>query len=256
VRAAAGIRVFDLVWTLVRTDFKARYHGTAAGFLWAVLKPAAMFLVLVGVFSLVFASQRDYGLNLVVGLFLWDFFAETTKVGITSLHAKAFLITRAPFPRWIVVAASSSNALVTLAVFFGSVLVYLTLAGRPPAPWAIALFGFYLLELWLIVLGFSLAASVLFLRFRDLNQVWEVASQAGFFVAPIIYPLAILPERLHFWLYLWPPTPVIQFSRFVLVEGEAPTARGHLYLALLTLVILGAGIAVYRRLCPRAVEEL
>ena len=37
--------------------------------------------------------------------------------------------------------------------------------------------------------------------------------QAGFFLAPIIYPLGILPERFHFYLYLWPPTPVIEFSR-------------------------------------------
>ena len=33
-RALAG-----LVWTLVRTDFKARYHGTLSGFVWALLKP-------------------------------------------------------------------------------------------------------------------------------------------------------------------------------------------------------------------------
>ena len=38
-----------LVWTLVRTDFKARYHGTASGFVWALLKPATMFVVLVAV---------------------------------------------------------------------------------------------------------------------------------------------------------------------------------------------------------------
>ena len=37
-----------LLWTLVRTDFKARYHGTFSGFVWALLKPAAMFVVLTG----------------------------------------------------------------------------------------------------------------------------------------------------------------------------------------------------------------
>ena len=62
------------------------------------------------------------------------------------------------------------------------------------------------------------------MRYRDLNQVWEVVTQAGFFVAPIIYPIDILPERLHFYLYLWPPTPVILFSRSVLVEGKIPSA--------------------------------
>ena len=54
----------------------------------------------------------------------------------------------------------------------------------------------------------------------------------GFFLAPIIYPLDILPERFHFYLYIWPPTPVIEFSRSVLVRGVMPTLRGHTYLAI------------------------
>ena len=67
-----------LVWTLVRTDFKARYHGTLGGFVWALLKPLAMFVVLMSVFSFLFPDP-GYKLNLIVGLFLWDFFAEGTK---------------------------------------------------------------------------------------------------------------------------------------------------------------------------------
>ena len=78
--AAAG----GLIWTLVRTDFKARYHGTLSGFVWALLKPLTMFVVLTAVFSLVFASDRTYKLDLIVGLFLWDFFAEGTKTGLTA----------------------------------------------------------------------------------------------------------------------------------------------------------------------------
>src|SRR5947207_8069147 len=87
-----------LVWTLVRTDFKARYHGTVGGFAWALLKPLGMFVVLMSVFSLLFASNPTYKLDLIIGLFLWDFFAEGTKTGLTSLHAKGYLLTKARFP--------------------------------------------------------------------------------------------------------------------------------------------------------------
>ena len=68
---AARVAWAGLLWTLVRTDFKSRYHGTACGFLWALLKPATMFLVLVAVFSLVFSSEPTYKLDLIIGLFLW-----------------------------------------------------------------------------------------------------------------------------------------------------------------------------------------
>ena len=68
-----------------------------------------------GVFSLVFASDPTYKLDLIIGLFLWDFFAEGTKSGLVSLHAKGFLLTKARCPSWVLVVASIANALITLA---------------------------------------------------------------------------------------------------------------------------------------------
>ncbi|MBI3493621.1 MAG: ABC transporter permease [Acidobacteria bacterium] len=235
-----------LIWTLVRTDFKARYHGTLGGFVWALLKPMSMFVVLMGVFSFLFASNPTYKLNLIVGLFLWDFFAEGTKSGLTSLHARGYLLTKARVPPWILVVTSISNAVITLAVFSLVIMIFLISAGHPPTGQALAV----------IVIGFSLGSSVLFLRFRDLNQVWDVVVQAGFFVAPIIYPLGILPERFHFYLYIWPPTPVIEFSRAALVAGVMPTTTGHVYLAADAACCLAAGMLIYRRLSPRAAEHL
>jgi len=116
------------------------------------------------------------------------------------------------------------------------------------------LFLSYCCALVAIVVGFSLASSVLFLRYRDLNQVWEVVVQAGFFLAPIIFPLGIIPERFHFYFYLWPPTPIIEFSRAILVHGTIPTRTAHGYLALDAAVILLIGIAIFRSLAPRAAE--
>src|SRR4029078_13326027 len=101
------------------------------------------------------------------------------------------------------------------------------------------------MRLCVTVLGFALGASVLFLRYRDLNQVWEVVIQAGFFLAPIVYPLDILPERFHFYLYIWPVTQVIEFSRAALVAGVMPTTTVHLYLAADAALCLLAGVFIF-----------
>jgi lipopolysaccharide transport system permease protein len=255
-RAATRAVRAGLVWTLVRTDFKARYHGSLGGFVWALLKPLSMFLVLMAVFSFLFASNPNYKLDLIVGLFMWDFFAEATKTGLTSLHAKGFLLTKARFPSWILVVTSISNAVITLAVFAVIITVFLAGAGRAPHAYSLALFTAYCGALIVIVVGFSLATSALFLRYRDLNQVWDVAVQAGFFVAPIIYPLGIIPERFHIYLYVWPPTPVIEFSRAVLVAGAVPTATAHVCLAVDAALCLAIGVWVFRRFAPRAAEYL
>jgi lipopolysaccharide transport system permease protein len=246
----------DLLWTFVRTDFKSRYHGTIGGFLWALLKPFAMFVVLLWVFSFLFDTDSQYGLRLIIGLFLFDFFAESTKSGITSLHAKGYLVSKARFPSWIAVVSSTANAVITLCIFVVAITLFRAAAAGPPSALALGLFTFYLLMFLLIVIGFSLAAAVLFLEYRDLNQVWDVIVQAGFFVAPVVYPLDVIPERYHAFLYAWPPTAVIEFSRSVLIAETIPSGRAHLWLAAEAICALAVGIAVFRRYAPRAAESL
>jgi len=246
--------IAGLIWTLIRTDFKARYHGTLSGFVWALLKPTAMFVVLVAVFSFVFRGEPNYKLNLILGLFLWDFFADATRTGMTSLAAKGFLVTKARFPRWIVVVTSIANASITLLVFVGVVTTYLVFTGHAPSLIALSAFAFYIVALAAIAVGISLASSVLFLRFRDLNQIWDMAIQAGFFISPIVYPVGVIPEQFHFYLYLWPPTPIIEFSRAALVTGVLPTTTGHACLVVMTAGILTLGTVIFRRFAPRAAE--
>jgi lipopolysaccharide transport system permease protein len=243
-----------LVWTLARTDFKTRYHGTIGGFIWALLKPLAMFVVLLSVFSFVFTTEPKYRLNLIIGLFLFDFFAEATKTGFIALLSKGFLLTKVRFPSWVIVVTSVSNALITLGIFSVIIVAALALSGRAPSPARFGLYLWYLLHYVVIVMGISLGASAVLLRYRDLNQVWDVIIQAGFFLAPIVYPLGVIPERYHKFLYLWPPTPIIQFSRAVLVDGSVPTLRAHVLLTAFTIVILVLGIGIYQRNAVRAAE--
>jgi lipopolysaccharide transport system permease protein len=253
-RARATFRPVDLVWTLVRTDFKARYHGTYAGFVWALLKPLALVLVLMAVFSFVFGNRESYTIYLVTGLLLYDFFSDATKAGLTSLLAKSFLLNKTVAPSWIIVVTSISNAVITVVTVWTVFLIVLTVTGRGPSPTALGLLALYGFHYLLMVVGISLALSVLFLVYRDLNEIWDVVTQAGFFVAPIIYPLDIMPERLHFWLYLWPPTPIIQFAREVLVDGTIPSLKAHLLLTGETVVVLAIGIVIFNHYRPRIAE--
>jgi lipopolysaccharide transport system permease protein len=253
--ARSSVALRDFIWTLVRTDFKARYHGAFGGFAWALLKPLAMFFVLYKVFSFLFRDPT-YMLNLLVGLLLWSFFQEASMVGLESLYRKGFLLTKVRFPRWIIVVTSISNALLTLVVYSIALMAVIFGSRGVPSPLHLLCFFVYLIAYVLLTIGFSLGTSVLFLKYKDLNQVWDVALQAGFFLAPIMYPLSIIPERYHAWFFIWPVTPVLQFSRQVLVEGTIPTMRAHLLLFGETAFMLVVGVLLFRSLAPKVMEEL
>jgi len=245
-----------VLWTLIRTDFKIRYHGSVGGFVWALARPLTMFLVLTGVFSFIFQSEPNYLLGLVLGLFMYEFFSEGTTRGLQSLLVKAYLLTKTRFPFWVVVATSSVNAVIALAVFTVAILFYLAVVGIFPSPLRLGLFLGYVLQMWLIVFGFSLALSPLYLRYRDLDHLWGSIAQVGFFVAPVIFPLSMLPAHVQPFLFLWPPTPVIVYSREVLIGGTVPSLGAHLYLLAMTAVVLGLGALSFRRFTRDAAEQL
>jgi lipopolysaccharide transport system permease protein len=112
------------------------------------------------------------------------------------------------------------------------------------------------LMLMLIVLGFSLAASMLFIRYRDLNQVWEVFLQAGFFLTPIVYPAERVPAAVRGWLSLWPPTAAIGYARTALLERRVPSLESHALLFGLAATSLVVGILIYRRYEPTIAEHV
>jgi lipopolysaccharide transport system permease protein len=243
-------------WTLVRTDFRIRYHGTLGGFLWALAKPVAMIGVLASVFSWLFAATPDYRLNLLVGIVLWDFFAEGSRTGMLSLLAKAHLIGKTAFPRWLLVVTSLATPLLTLSVFTAGLLAVLALAGRLPGPLPLAAFFGAQLAMLAIVLGLAFGTSVVVLRYRDLNQVWDVVLQAGFFLAPVVYPLSAVPEPLRPWLMLWPPTAVLEYARAAAVGARVPELAAAGPPLAMAALSMGLGLALYRRHAPAAAEYL
>jgi ABC-type polysaccharide/polyol phosphate export permease len=175
---------------------------------------------------------------------------------LVSLFSKANLITKTRFPYLVVVATSTVNAFITLFAFSIIFLLFLAITGRFPSPTGLILYLTYLVHLWLIVLGFSLGLGTLYLRYRDLNHFWDAISHAGFFLAPIMFPLALLPANVQPYLFLWPPTPVIVYTREVLVAGTIPSISGHLYLVCISLSSLAIGWLIFRRFVRSAVEEL
>jgi lipopolysaccharide transport system permease protein len=166
------------------------------------------------------------------------------------------LLTKTKVSSWIVVLTSVSNALITVIIFSVGMCLYISIFIHGLGLLEIACFSLYLFECLIIIVGISLAGSVLFLRYRDINQIWELLIQAGFFFTPIIYPLDIVPHKFHFYFYVWLPTAVIQFSRSVLIGGEIPTLTAHFMLLGGTVIVLLVGIALYRWLAPRALERL
>ena len=239
------------------TDFKLRYQGSVLGYLWAILKPLFIFLVLNFVFTNLFqGAAKNYSLQLLTGIILWLFFAEGTTMGMQSLLSKAHLITKVYIPKYIIVVASTFNVLISFCLNLVILAVFFAYYGVTPSLSAVAHFVFYIILIYFLILGFSFFLSTLFLRLRDLNQIWEVLLNAGFYAAPIIYPLTIIPEKYHKILFLNPMSFLIQYPKVYLIEGEQVPFGNNMVITSLVFVIFLAGLIFFKKTAVNSAEHI
>jgi len=215
------------VWVLAKTDFKLRYNGSFLGVIWVVLKPLFIFSILNFVFSHLFGSSKEYSLSLLTGLILWNYFAEGTMVGMTSLLAKAHIITKVNLPKWIVVFASTLNSLLTFLLNIFILVFFFWFYGAPVSLLSVCTAFFFASLTFLWILAFSFLVSPLYLRFRDLNQIWEVLLTAGVYAAPIIYPITTIPEAYRWLLYVNPMTLILVRIKEAIFHTDAGFTLGH-----------------------------
>ncbi|MHB8086587.1 MAG: ABC transporter permease, partial [Dehalococcoidia bacterium] len=103
----------ELIGTLTVVELKNRYQNTALGFLWSLLSPLMLALVLFIVFRYLFRQEPNFAAYLLVGLMSWRFFAVSTMSAVYSVVGKASLVTKVYIPREIIVLSSALANLIS-----------------------------------------------------------------------------------------------------------------------------------------------
>jgi len=207
---------------MVRTDFKVRYQGSVLGYLWAILKPLFIFAVLYILFVYIAPIGKDiphFGISLLLGIVLWNFFSETTMIGATSIVAHGDLIRKISIPRYLVVVASSVSAMINLSLSMVVVIIFAFLNGvYPSVSWL--LIPIVIFEFYIFSLGLAFGLSALYVKFRDITYIWEVFLQAGFYASMVLIPMQAVPEKYRDWFFINPVVQILQDARALLI----PTA--------------------------------
>jgi len=262
----SGWRHFVVVTrALTATEFKLRYFGSVLGYLWTLLRPLMLFGVLYVVFTHVVrfgGKVPHYPVVLLAAIVTFNFYSEATSGGLGSLVARENLLRKVAFPRAAVPISVSMTAAANLALGVVVVLGFAVIDGVTPSPrWIL----FLLSVLCVVVLATAIAVllSVLFIRYRDVQPIWEVVLQLLFWGTPIIYTIESVPGNFQEVIMMNPLATLIQQGRHWLVPDStvsASQAIGEPVLLLVPLAIFVGVVALsvwtFRRTEGRLAEEL
>jgi ABC-2 type transport system permease protein len=259
-------RFVNLARTLAITDWKLRFFGSVLGYLWQLMRPLLLFGVLYVVFTHVFrfGDVPNYPAILLMNIVLFTFFAEATNGAVASVVDRENLVRKIQFPRMVIPLSVVLTAFFNFCVNFVAVLIFIVARGT-----AITLSWLWLVPLLAILAffctGLAMLISALYVRYRDMKPIWEVVTQALFYLTPIIYPVERIYEhtKLRRWVTINPLSDILVQMRHELMDPHAPTAAsaagGAVWLLIPAAIVVGSfvlGLWYFNREAPRIAEEL
>lgn len=259
--ARAGWRYRGFIVSSVANDIRSRVARSRLGTAWIVLQPLAQVLIFATILSSVLAARLEgvdnkyaYSVYLMSGILCWSLFVEIVQRCITVFIDNATLLRKMQFPRITLPLVAVGSALVTnVALLVVMLVIFPVLGFYPTLAWV----WLPLLMVLTVALatGLGLLLGTLNVFARDIGQVMAVVLQFWFWVTPIVYPVAILPDAFRATLVVNPVAPLVMAYHDVIVYGKAP-GQGLWLVAATAALLLVFSLVVFRRASAELVDAL
>jgi lipopolysaccharide transport system permease protein len=248
----------QLAWRLLVRNISAQYRQSLLGYAWAFVPPVFTSLIWIFLQSQEVLGVGDTGMPYVVfvitGTVLWQTFTEALLGPLQMVNESKSMLTKINFPREALILAAVGQVLFNFAI--RALLLVLVMAWYQVPPTAGLLLA-PLGVLALIGLGTTLGLLLtpLGMLYQDVGRGLPFATQAWFFLTPVIYPV----PRASFagaLIELNPVTPLLVSTRDWLITGQASLLLGLLWVSATTVALLFAGWILYRIAMPHLISRM
>jgi ABC-2 type transport system permease protein len=266
---SGGARRFvALTRTMAVQEFKLRFFGSVLGYVWQLMRPLMLFGVLFVMFTVIFSvsAEPNFGVALLLGIVVYTFFAEATGTAVTCVIDRENMVRKIQFPRMVIPMAVVVTACFNLVLNLFVVFVFAAISGvRPQWTWLAAVP--LLAVVVVFASGIAMLLSALYVRYRDVQPIWDVVLQIIFYGSLILVPYETIVAKgyggLGSVLLANPLAAVVQEARHLVVDPSyvavADGMGGTALLAVPLAIVVATfvlGLWVFNREAPRIAEEL
>lgn len=219
----------------VQRDLKNKYKRSSLGYLWTIIHPLAMMVILAIVFSrLANMPMKTYAPFLFCALLPWNFFESTISMSLHSIRNNAKLFSQVPIPKYIFIISILCSNLFNLIISLIPMLLIILVLDAKLSCYAL-LFPLLLLPLIIFTLAFAMITALSNVFFDDTAHLSEVILRVLYFLSPILYSRELLPAKVSELIYINPLFGMIENFRFAFIGPSLPNF--HIYLLTLAIAI-------------------
>ncbi|MEK5490580.1 ABC transporter permease [Paenibacillus sp. FSL R7-0297] len=234
-----------LLKEFVVRDLKIKYRRSVLGYLWSLLNPLLMMIVMTAVFSSIFKFDiPNFPIYLLSGQILFNFFSEATTVAMSSIIGSGGLIKKVYVPKYIFPLSRVISSFVTLLFSLVAIIIVVIATNVKLTP-HVLLFPLPLIYIFIFATGIGLIMSVLAVYFRDMLHLYSVLLSVWMYLTPIIYPISIVPDYVKGIIYANPMYYFVESFRDLILYNQLPSTQTNLMCIVFSLSAFLIGLLVF-----------
>jgi ABC-type polysaccharide/polyol phosphate export permease len=240
---------------LVQRELSRSYRKTYLGFLWALLSPLLMIVLLTLIFSEIVGirfrevtgdSALNFGLFLYCGLIPFLAFQEALSKSVNSIRSNAGLVQKVILPLEVFPLIRSITVLTDLMFGLGMLIIVVAIL-EYRVNWTILLLPLLIVLQLVFTLGLCYLFAVIGTYVPDVRGFLRSFVRALFFITPIIWPVERLPEYLRFLVDYNPLAFLVIAYRNLVLEGAIPDPEWALKFSIFAVALCAVGFVVFAR---------
>lgn len=237
-----------LLKQLVMKDIKLKYRRSFLGYVWSILNPLMIMIIMVLVFQNMFRFDiANYPVYLIIGQTIFNFVSEATNQAMWSITGNAALMKKTYVPKYIFTLSRVTSSFVNMVFALGAMLLVFIVCGIS-FNWYMLFIPVILIQVYIFALGlgFFLASGTVF--FRDIQYIYSAFLTAWMYATPIFYPIVQLPLRMQWVIKHFNPlyAYITQF-RAIVLYGMCPDSRLVIYGFIVSFIMVGFGTWVFMK---------
>lgn len=250
----------DIILVLTEKELKAKYKRSFLGYVWSLINPLLMSVVIYVAFSEIMKFRiENYVFYLLTGLFVWQWIVVTVNNSLYSYLHNATIIKKTNFDRKLlniaVLNSESLHFLASLPVLFLVFIISYNINVTDMNKFAnILLFPLVFFTTYMFLLGISLIVSAINVIFRDIERITGILLQILFYTSPIVYPKDLPPEKYRIILELNPITHIVGLWRALFIDNL--NAKEVVVVLIIAIATISLGLFVHEKLKYKLVEYL
>lgn len=238
----------DLMKELISKDIKLKYRRSILGYLWSILNPLMIMLVMVVVFSNIFRFDvENYPVYLIIGQTIFNYVNNATNHSLYSITDNGSLLKKIYVPKYIFPLSRVTSDMVDFLFSLGAMILVMIITGTKFSMYLILL-PYVALQLYVFTLGMSLFLSQATVFFRDVRYIYAVFLTAWMYATPVFYPVSILPTKVR-WIvtHLNPLYYYMEQFRCIVLERAMPSMTLVCRGCIMSLIFFVVGAWFFKR---------